>query len=390
MKKTLAVVINNRANYARIKSFLKLVLKDKKIKIHLILAASSLVEKFGELEKFIKRDGLKINKRIYTVIAGDKPVTMAKTTAIEISELANVFENLKPDYVLAIADRFETLAVAVSASYMNIPLIHLQGGEITGSIDESVRHAISKFANIHFPATANSKKNLVKMGENPRYVYNVGCPSIDIAKSIKKIKKTAADILKRYSFANLNKIDFKNIKSYIIVVYHPVTTHYHKTKNSIKEVINAVSKIDTHTIWLWPNVDSGSDIISKELRTANEKKKLNKTIFLKNIEVEDFLILLNNSKCIVGNSSVGIRESSYLGVPSVNIGLRQNGREKAKNVTNTKDISRNIFKSINFQIKKKRYKSSRLYGDGNSAKKMLKILHKMKISNTQKKLFYGK
>ena len=158
MKKTLAVVINNRANYARIKSFLKLVLKDKKIKIHLILAASSLVEKFGELEKFIKRDGLKINKRIYTVIAGDKPVTMAKTTAIEISELANVFENLKPDYVLAIADRFETLAVAVSASYMNIPLIHLQGGEITGSIDESVRHAISKFANIHFPERANSKK----------------------------------------------------------------------------------------------------------------------------------------------------------------------------------------------------------------------------------------
>ena len=111
---------------------------------------------------------------------------------------------------------------------------------------------------------------------------------------------------------------------------------------------------------------------------------------MKNIEVEDFLILLNNSKCIVGNSSVGIRESSYLGVPSVNIGLRQNGREKAKNVTNTKDISRNIFKSINFQIKKKRYKSSRLYGDGNSAKKMLKILHKIKISNTQKKLFYGK
>ena len=213
---------------------LKLVLKDKKIKIHLILAASSLVEKFGELEKFIKRDGLKLIK-IYTVIAGDKPVTMAKSTAIEISELANVFENSKPDYVFAIADRFETLSVAIAASYMNIPLIHLQGGEITGSIDESVRHAISKFANIHFPATDLAKKNLIRMGENPRYVYNVGCPSIDIAKSIKKIKKTTL-ILKRYSFANLNKIDFKNIKSYIIVVYHPVTTHYHKTKNSIKKL----------------------------------------------------------------------------------------------------------------------------------------------------------
>ena len=206
-KINLAVVINNRANYARMKSFLKVANKDKKIKIYLILAASSLIDKFGELEKFIKKDGIKIYKKIFTVIAGDKPVTMAKTTALEISELANVFENSRPDYVFAIADRFETLAVAVAASYMNIPLLHLQGGEVTGTIDESVRHAISKFANVHFPATLKAKKNLIKMGEDPKTVFYVGCPSIDIAKSIKNKKMNAYNILNKYKFSNPNNLN---------------------------------------------------------------------------------------------------------------------------------------------------------------------------------------
>jgi len=392
MKKkiTIAVVINNRANYARIKSFLIKAKRERKIKIDLILAAASLVDKFGELEKIIKKDGIKISKRLYTIIEGDMPVTMAKTTAIEMSELANVFENSKPDYVFAIADRFETLSVAVAASYMNIPLLHLQGGEITGSIDESVRHAISKFANIHFPATLKSKKNLVRMGENPKYVFNVGCPSIDIAKSIERKKKSIEQILKKYKFSIQNKISLRIIKDYIIVVQHPVTTQYYETRKQIKETIKAISKINVNSIWLWPNVDSGSDIISKELRIARERNLLNKTIFIKNISVEDFLILLNGSKCIVGNSSVGIRESSYLGVPSVNIGERQNGREKAKNVFQVRHKSTEILKSINSQLKIKKYMKSKIYGDGSSGNKILNIIVKLKIKNTQKKLFYEK
>ncbi len=388
-KINLAVVINNRANYARMKSFLKIANKDKKIKIYLILAASSLIDKFGELEKFIKKDGIKIYKKIFTVIAGDKPVTMAKTTALEISELANVFENSRPDYVFAIADRFETLAVAVAASYMNIPLLHLQGGEVTGTIDESVRHAISKFANVHFPATLNAKKNLIKMGEDPKTVFYVGCPSIDIAKSIKNKKSNAYNILNKYKFSNPNNLNLKDIKNYIIVVQHPVTTEYEKTSFQINQTINAISKLGIHTIWLWPNVDSGSDIISKELRKARENNKLNKTIFIKNLETEDFLKLLNNSKCIVGNSSVGIRESSYLGTPSVNIGTRQNKRERGKNTIQCDIDWREILRSIKIQVKKGRYMSSKIYGNGNSGKKILNCILKLKIRSTQKRLFYG-
>ena len=220
MKKKIkvAVVINNRANYARIKSFLLNSKKYTNLQLDLILAASSVVEKFGELEAIIKRDGLKISKKLFTIIEGDRPITMAKTTAIEISELSNVFENNRPDYVFAIADRFETLSVAVAASYMNIPLLHLQGGEVTGSIDESVRHAISKFANIHFPATMNSKKNLIKMGEDPKTIFNVGCPSIDLAKKIEKKRRTLKSILNKYKFSMQDKISLNNIKDYIIVV----------------------------------------------------------------------------------------------------------------------------------------------------------------------------
>lgn len=391
MKKkiTIAVVINNRANYSRIKSFLIKAKKHKKIHLQLILAASSLVDKFGELESIIKKDGLSISKKLYTIIEGDKPVTMAKTTAIEISELANVFENSKPDYVFAIADRYETLSVAVAASYMNIPLLHLQGGEITGSIDESVRHAISKFANIHFPSTLKSKKNLIKMGENPKYIFNVGCPSIDLAKSTTRTIKSLNEILKNYKFSTQNKINLKNIKDYVIVLQHSVTTEYQDTKKQITESIKAISKLKINSIWLWPNVDSGSDIISKELRKARERNLLKKTIFIKNVSAEDFLILLNNSKCIIGNSSVGIRESSYLGVPSVNIGNRQLGRERAKNVKQVNHSEHSILSSIKSQIKIKKYKKSLIYGNGNSGSKILNIILKLKITNTQKKLYYA-
>ena len=278
-----AVVINNRANYARIKSFLIYANKSKKIDLMIILASSCLMEKFGNIEKIIKKDGLSVFKKIFTVVEGDKPVTMAKSTALEINELSNIFENSRPDLVFAIADRYETLAVAISASYMNIPLAHTQGGEVTGSIDESVRHAVSKLANIHFPANKLAKDNLIKMGENPKMIFNVGCPSIDLAHSIKEKKINLNNFIKRNKFLNSNKLDLKNIKNYIVVLQHPVTTEYKNTRNQIKETIKAISKLNYTSIWLWPNVDSGSDIISKELRITREKNILKKYYFWKKL-----------------------------------------------------------------------------------------------------------
>lgn len=383
--KKVAVIINNRANYARIKSFLISANKSKKIDLMLILASSCLMEKFGNIEKIIKKDKLKIFKKIYTIVEGDKPVTMAKSTALEINELSNIFENSRPDLVLAIADRYETMSIAIASTYMNIPLAHTQGGEITGSIDESVRHSVTKLANIHFPANQKAKKNLEKMGEDKKNIFNVGCPSIDLARSIQKKKINLNQFIKKNKFI-ANKRITDNFKDYIIVVQHPVTTEYYDTKFQITQTIKAISKLKCNTIWLWPNVDSGSDIISKQLRISREKGELENTIFGKNCSPEEFLILLNNSKCIVGNSSVGIREASYLGVPCVNIGNRQNGRQKAKNVVNVVSDQRKIVKAIKAQIKKKKFKKSKLYGDGFTGQRMSKIISNIDIKNTQKKL----
>ena len=344
------------------------------------------MEKFGNIEKIIKRDNLKVFKKIYTVVEGDKPITMAKSTALEINELSNIFDNSRPDLVFAIADRFETLSIAIAASYMNIPLVHTQGGEITGSIDESVRHAVSKLANIHFPANKLAKNNLIKMGEDPKKIFNVGCPSIDLAKSIKNKKVNLKSFIKKYRFSSLQRINYNNIKDYIIVVQHPVTTEYEKTQSQIKETIKAISKLKYNVIWLWPNVDSGSDIISKELRISRETNLLNSTIFGKNCSPEDFLILLNNAKCIVGNSSVGIRESSYLGTPCVNIGNRQLGRLKGKNVKNVTHNCSKIINAITAQYNHGKYKKVNIYGNGETGKKIVNIITKINLTNTQKNL----
>lgn len=384
-KKKISVVINNRANYARIKSFLSFAKKKKNIDLNIILGSSSILERFGSLENILKKDKFKVSNTIYTLVDGDKPITMAKSTALEINELSNIFEKSKPDAVIAIADRFETLAVAIAASYMNIPLIHTQGGEVTGSIDESVRHAISKLANIHFPSNRTAKKNLIKMGEDPKTVFNIGCPSIDLAKSILKKKFNFRKTLLKYKYSYSGKKKLSEFSNYIILVQHPVTTEYELTKKHIKETIKAVSKSKHNFLWLWPNVDSGSDIISKQLRINREKGKLDNVIFIKNFKPEDFLLLLKNSSCIVGNSSVGIREAAFLGVPCVNIGNRQNKRLKGKNVTNCEHKSVSILSKINHQFNKK-YTSSKIYGDGSAGKKMADLISKMNLTYTQKTL----
>ena len=199
MLKKICVVVNSRANYARIKSVLKKIQKDKKFVLQLVLGASSVLQKYGELEAIIKKDRIKINEKFYSIIDGDNNLTMAKSTALTLSEVVNIFAKLKPDLVFVIADRFENLSVAVAASYMNIPLAHLQGGEITGSIDEKVRHAITKLSDLHFVSTKRSKRFVIKMGENKNVVFNTGCPSLDLIKisELKKIKSKDLKIIKK-------------------------------------------------------------------------------------------------------------------------------------------------------------------------------------------------
>ena len=375
--KKVVVVITARASYARIKSFLIEANKNKKIKLFIIINSSSVLEKFGDITNVLKRDKLKIYHRSFTSLEGVNLTNQVKTTALNMIDLSVLFGRINPDLVITIADRFETLATAITAAYLNIPLGHIQGGEVSGSIDEKVRHSITKLADIHFVSTNKSKNNLIKMGEERKKIFVTGCPSIDLIKNIGDMNLDFNPITKYRGIGS--DIDFK--KKYIIVMQHPVTTNYENSALQIEETIKAIKKINMQTIWMWPNIDVGSDNISKKLRLLRERNKSLKLRFFKNFSPEDFLKLCFNSQILIGNSSVGIRECSYLGVNVINIGNRQRNRERGNNIIDVEYNSAQIVKAANkYLTKNKKSLRSKLYGNGNAGKKILKIINKEKLT----------
>ena len=383
--KKICVVVQSRANYGRIKSVMSAIAEHKKLDLQLIVGASAILERFGNPLEIIKKDGFNPSGVIYSILEGENPETMAKSTGMGIIELSSQFRHLKPDIVLTVADRFETMSTAIAASYMNILLAHTQGGEVTGSIDESVRHAITKLSHIHFPSTNKAKRNIIKMGENENNVFLTGCPSLDLINDLDLNLKP--DFFHKYGGVGC-KINPKD--KYIVVLQHPVTTEFNSTNSHIKETLKAVKNISERNIqvvFLWPNVDAGSDKISKYIRSFRESNNLKNFAFFKNFEPEDYIRLINNCSCLVGNSSSGIREGSYLGIPSVNIGNRQSGREKSLNTINVENNSIEIINAINKQLSNGKYPRSNLYGDGNAGKIIANVLAENDF-NLIKKLNY--
>ncbi len=385
MKRKICVVVQSRANYGRIKSVMREIVKNKDLELQLLVGASALLYRFGSVINIIRSDGFKENAIVHSIVEGETPTTMAKSTGIAIIELATHFENLKPDVVLTVADRFETLATAVAASYMNIPLAHSQGGEVTGSIDESVRHAISKLSHIHFPATKRAKIFLLRMGENKNNVFCTGCPAMDLV--LDSDLTLPEDIFSRTSGVGQN---LTTKKKFIIVLQHPVTTEFGSGIDQIKMTLEAVAyhaDKGMQVVWLWPNVDAGSDDVSKGIRMYRENNNAKNMHFYRNFSPEDYVLLLANASCIVGNSSSGLREGSFLGTPCVNIGSRQTGRERGENVLDVGYNSSEIKKAIDFQLKHGHYKPSRIFGNGNAGKKIAEILSKFDFK-IQKQISY--
>jgi len=287
-------------------------------------------------------------------------------------ELATIFDNLKPDVVLSVADRYETIATAIAASYLNIPVAHLQGGEVTGSIDEKVRHAVTKLSNLHFVSNEQAAERVRKMGEEPETVFVTGCPSVDLASRVAaEVRGEPFDPFARYSGVGHA---FAPSDGYIVVMQHPVTTEYTAALDQINETMEAIVALDLPTFWFWPNVDAGSDRVSKGIRHFRETRALSNVYFFKNLAPEDFLRLLTGARCLVGNSSVGIRESAFLGLPVVNIGSRQSGRDRAGNVSDV-DYDRDaILAATRAQLAIGRYPSHELYGDGQAGERVAEIL----------------
>ena len=364
----ICVVITARPSYSRVKTVLKAIKDHPGLDLQLIVMASALIDRYGSTINYIEKDGFTIAAKIYSVLEGENLTSAAKTTGLGIMELSTVFYNLKPDIVVTVADRFETIATAVTAAFMNIPLAHIQGGEVTGNIDEKVRHSITKLADYHFVASEGAARRVIKMGENIDFVYNTGCPSIDLAVNLSNID---FDPYEKYGGVG-HKPVLKD--GYIVVMQHPVTNENSKARQHIEETLHAIEELNKPTLWFWPNVDAGADGTSNGIRAYRENIVLSNVHFFKNMEPQDFLKLLKGSICLLGNSSVGIRECAYLGVPVVNIGSRQNMRERGSNVIDIDYDRAAIIDAVNQIEYPSKIPSSSIYGNGDAGKKIADLL----------------
>lgn len=370
-KRKIAVVITARASYSRIKSALRAIQLHPDLELQLVVAGSLLLDRYGKAADYIEKDGFTINEKVFMVLEGENPIAMAKTTGLAVMELSTVFFNLKPDAVITIADRFETIATSIAAAYQNIPLVHIQGGEVTGNIDEKVRHANTKLADLHLVSSEDARERVLKMGENPETVINIGCPSIDLAKEV--IENPIPDFNPVLKYGGVGQAEgWEN--GYLVVLQHSVTNEQENSKATIIKTLEAIDQLQIPTFWFWPNADAGSDGTSNGIRSYRENFNPKNILFFKNMESNDFLQLILHSKCLIGNSSVGIRESSYLGVPVVNIGSRQNRRMRGKNVIDVDYDTNEIKNAIQKHICSEKPTSESLYGDGNSGQRIADIL----------------
>ena len=385
MKRKVCVVITARPSYARIKTAMEAIRDHEGLELQLVVAASALLDRYGNAVRVIESEGFKIDRTVYMIVEGENLVTSAKSTGFGLAELATVFNDLKPDMVVTIADRYETIATSIAAAYMNIPLVHVQGGEVTGSIDEKTRHANTKLADIHLVSCDNARIRVEKMGEQPASIFVTGCPSIDLARlALENEPSDIAGIAARYTGVGAS-VDVT--RPYMVVMQHPVTTEYNESRQHTEETVEAVNATGYPTLWFWPNVDAGSDGTSKAIRIARENHQLQQAHFYRNMNPLDFLSVLINSRGIIGNSSVAIRECSYLGVPAINIGSRQQRRDRGRNVTDVGYDRNEIAAAIQKMWAMKKRPRDLIYGDGFAGKRIADVLAKAELS-IQKMLTY--
>ncbi len=366
------VVIGSRANYSSIKSAMRAIACHPGLELQLIVGASAVLDRFGSVVDVIERDGFTPDARVNIIIEGETPVTMAQSTGLALLELPTLFAMLKPDVVISVGDRFETMATAVAASYMNIAVAHTMGGEVTGTIDESIRHAVTKLSHIHFPANRLAADRIIRMGEDPSTVHVVGCPRIDLVAEIAEQDANGLDPewLDREGVGG--HVDIS--RPFLLVSQHPVTTEYGCGEAQIVETLEALDEMKMPTLMLWPNVDAGSEDVSRGMRKFREKRHPDHIRFYKNFPVETYVRLMMRAACLVGNSSAPIREGAFLGAPAVNIGTRQAGRERGANVTDAGHQRGEIVDAVRRQLAHGRYRSEHIYGDGQAGPRIAAIL----------------
>jgi UDP-hydrolysing UDP-N-acetyl-D-glucosamine 2-epimerase len=363
-KRKICVVLVDRANYGRLKPVMHAIEARPELELMVLCAGTMVLERFDQPVKVVRADGFPVVGELYTELEGSTPATMAKSVGFGVVEFASEFQRLKPDVVLVIGDRYEALSAALAAVYMNLNLAHIQGGEVSGSIDESARHAITKLAHFHFPATKRAADYLVRMGERPETILSIGCPSSDLART--SPRALAPEVVNRRGHGCSIDVD----APYLLCVFHPTTTEYGGERAQMEAVLTALDRVKVPTLLLWPNIDAGADHISKAIREHRDLRDGSWLRTLTNLTPADYLRVLGRAACAVGNSSSFVRDAGYFGTPVVLVGNRQNGRERDVHVRQTPATADGIEATLRAQLEHGRYAPSTLYGDGYVAERI--------------------
>ena len=371
-------LVERRADYSRMRPILKELYKDTFFEVYLIVTGICLLDKHGKDIDYIKEDGFTINAEVsmFEESGFNTNASMVYALAKVLDGIMKEIEKFKPDLVLTGFDIGANLATTIAAAHMNIPVAHIQGGEVTGSIDESIRHAMSKFAHIHFPATEDARQRLIRLGENPSYVFNVGCPSLDTIMETPEMDKRLLE--KKFN------IDFS--KPIILLIQHPVTTESHESRKQILTTIEVIKELGIQALIALPNNDAGSSEIIDEIKKSDLS-------WYPSLSTNEFVNVYRNIWAIVGNSSSGIHESSTFGIPAVNIGTRQQDRERAGNVIDVsydkESIKTGIQKALfDLDYRKSVQLISNPYGNGKSAKRIVALLKTVPLEGIVQKRFY--
>ncbi|QWG36139.1 UDP-N-acetylglucosamine 2-epimerase [Bacillus mycoides] len=380
--KRITIVTGTRADYGRLKPVMYAIKKRADMELSIIAAGMHLIPDHGLTVNEILKDGFKVDARVEMHLNGDNGSTMSKSLGIGLIGMTQALEGISPDCIIVLGDRGEALAAAIAGAHMNIPVAHIHGGEVTGTIDESLRHAITKFSHIHFAATEDSKQRIIKLGEKCEYVFNTGSPGLDTILNRKPAERH--EILGEFGFNPNEKL--------IILAQHPVTSEREDAAKQMQETLEAIKALEIQTLIIYPNADAGGRSM---INMISKYDTLDHVKAYSNISYEKYLDLLANADVMVGNSSSAIMEAPSFGVPAINVGSRQQGRERGINIIDVDYDRDEIINAINKALSNQEFINKvklnyNPYGDGNTGEKIVEILYDIQGNDNliQKRICY--
>lgn len=385
-KKKIMIITAIRSEYNILHPIIKSIKKHPLLDLKLIVTGAHLTPSFGSTVKDIENDGFKIDEKIESLLDSDSPSGRAKSIAIQLFSLINTVERLNPDIIIAPFDREEALTAAIVGTYLNVPIIHIGGGDkVEGNVDDYVRHAVTKLSHLHFPTTKENADRIIKMGEEKWRVHVVGNPGLDKFRTTKKISKKELGSHLDFDFSD---------KPLIILLQHPLSTEYKKSRGQIKITLQALKELEYDTVIIKPNSDSGSRSVIQEIDNFTTKFDFMKSYVT--LERSIFVNLLRAADVMVGNSSCGICEAPLLKLPVVNVGMRQKERLHGENVIFVSHNKNEIKNAINKVLCDKKFlekikNCKNPYGDGRTGERIAKILAKMSYDKNKlliKKMVY--